>query len=77
MGNRELGLAGEKAACVYLKRNGYRIISRNYRSPFGEIDIVAFREGVLVFCEVKTRSGCDLEEALGRRGARGRNADSM
>lgn len=65
MGNREMGDAGEKAACIFLKRRGYRILNRNYRCPFGEVDIVALRGGVLVFCEVKARSGGDLEEAMG------------
>jgi putative endonuclease len=65
MGNRETGEAGENAACVFLKRRGYRILNRNYRCPFGEVDIVALRGGVLVFCEVKARSAGDIEEALG------------
>jgi putative endonuclease len=63
--NRELGMAGEEAACAFLKRRGYRIMDRNYRCPFGEVDIVASRRGLTVFCEVKTRSGGDFEEALG------------
>ena len=64
MGNRELGLKGEKVACNFLKRQGYRILERNYRSPFGEVDIIARKGKSLVFCEVKTRSGGDMEEAL-------------
>jgi len=39
----------------YLKQRGYRIIERNYRCPFGEIDIVAQQGEVVVFIEVKTR----------------------
>lgn len=65
MANRELGMAGEEAACAFLKRRGYRILDRNYRCPFGEIDIVGRKRGLTVFCEVKTRSGGDFEEALG------------
>jgi putative endonuclease len=65
MANHELGATGEKAACDFLKRRGYRIMDRNYRCPFGELDIVAKRRGLTVFCEVKTRSGGDIEEALG------------
>ncbi len=64
MANRELGAAGEGAACVFLKRKGYRIIDRNYRCPQGELDIVASKGGRLVFCEVKARSGGEFEEAL-------------
>jgi putative endonuclease len=65
MKNLELGKAGETAACDFLKRKGYRIMDRNYRCPFGEVDIVAKKRGLTVFCEVKTRSGGDIEEALG------------
>lgn len=68
--NRELGIAGEKAACAFLKRKGYRILDRNYRCSLGELDIVARRRGVLVFCEVKARSGGEPEEALGAVDAR-------
>jgi len=63
--NRELGIAGENAACAFLKRKGYRILDRNYRCPLGELDIIACKRGVLVFCEVKARSGGEPEEALG------------
>ncbi len=65
MGNRELGMAGEEAACAFLRRGGYRILDRNYRCAYGEIDIVARSGGVTVFCEVKARSGGEVEEALG------------
>ena len=59
-----LGKEGEKRACVFLKRRGYRILDRNYRAPDGEVDIVAARGPLLVFCEVKTRTGENIEEAL-------------
>jgi len=59
-----LGREGEERACAFLKRKGYRILDRNYRSPHGEVDIVAARRGVLVFCEVKTRTLGGMEEAL-------------
>lgn len=42
-------------AAAYLKRRGYKIIETNYRSPFGEIDIIAQKGGALVFVEVKKR----------------------
>jgi putative endonuclease len=44
----------EEAAARFLKRKGYRIIERNYRTRFGEIDIVARYGGYLVFVEVKS-----------------------
>ncbi|MEW6553238.1 MAG: YraN family protein [Actinomycetota bacterium] len=65
MSKRELGMAGEDAACAFLRRKGYRIIDRNYRCRFGELDIVASRRGMTVFCEVKARSLGDFEEVLG------------
>jgi putative endonuclease len=52
-----LGKEGEELAVRFLKKEGYRIIDKNYRTPFGEIDIIADDGGVLVFVEVKTRSG--------------------
>jgi putative endonuclease len=64
LGNKELGLEGEKMACAFLRHRGYRILERNYRCPFGEVDIIASRGGSLVFCEVKARSGGDMDAAL-------------
>ena len=49
------GRLGETFAAEYLVRQGYVIVEKNYRRPFGEIDIVARERGVLVFVEVKTR----------------------
>jgi putative endonuclease len=51
----ELGKAGEDLACVELRRLGYAIIDRRFRTRVGEIDIVAVDRGTLVFVEVKTR----------------------
>ena len=51
----ETGSAGEQAACDYLQFNGYHILARNFRVPFGEIDIIARDpDGTLVIVEVKT-----------------------
>ena len=50
-----LGARGEALAWGFLKRQGYSLIEKNYRTRFGEIDIVAEKEGTLVFLEVKTR----------------------
>ena len=52
----ELGAKGEELAVRYLKKRGYRIVERNYRTRLGEIDIIAEQGDDLVFIEVKTRS---------------------
>jgi putative endonuclease len=52
---KKLGAAGENAAALCLRRKGYRIMARNWRCPSGELDIVARRHELMVFCEVKTR----------------------
>jgi len=54
----EVGQLGENTAVRYLKKNRYKIIDRNYRERWGEIDIIALSpEKILVFVEVKTVSG--------------------
>ena len=59
-----LGRRGEALAAAYLEGAGYEIVDRNWRCPQGEIDIVAQRDGVLVFAEVKTRSGTGFGHPL-------------
>ena len=54
---QSLGKLGEDLACDELRRRGYEILARRYRTRFGEIDIVARHDGVTVFIEVKTRAG--------------------
>lgn len=53
---QRLGAAGEDLACAELERLGYRVVERNYRSRFGEIDIVAVDADTVVFVEVKTKT---------------------
>lgn len=53
---QRLGAAGEDLACAELERLGYRVVERNYRSRFGEIDIVAADADTVVFVEVKTKT---------------------
>nr|WP_093691751.1 YraN family protein [Sporolituus thermophilus] len=54
------GKMGENVAADYLARNGYKILMRNYRCRLGEIDIVAERQGTIIFVEVKTRSSTNF-----------------
>jgi putative endonuclease len=51
------GRAGEDAAADVYRRRGFRVLARNWRCPIGELDLVLERDRLLVFCEVKTRTG--------------------
>jgi putative endonuclease len=51
-----LGREGEDLAATYLTKRGYRILERNYRTPQGEIDLIALDREHVVFVEVKTRT---------------------
>lgn len=53
MSTSELGFLAENLAARYLEKKGYTILELNYRKPWGEIDIIAKKEGILVFVEVK------------------------
>src|SRR5688500_6026813 len=53
------GLSAESRAAAYLVAKGYRIVARRWRSPVGEIDIVARRRRTLIFVEVKARGRLD------------------
>src|SRR5688572_8627719 len=53
---QSLGKMGEDLACAELRRRGYEILERRYRTRYGEIDIVARDEATLVFIEVKART---------------------
>ncbi|MDO8980068.1 MAG: YraN family protein [Afipia sp.] len=55
----QTGLSAESRACVYLIAKGYRILARRFRTPYGEIDVVARRRGLLAFVEVKARATLD------------------
>jgi putative endonuclease len=50
-----LGQLGERLAAEHLSRRGYEILERNFRTKWGELDLVAYDGRVLVFCEVKSR----------------------
>lgn len=54
---RDLGAAGETAAAAWLEARGYTLLARNVRTRYGEIDLVARLGSLVVFVEVKSRSG--------------------
>ena len=60
MKRRDVGILGEKLAKDFLKKKGYRIIETNYRSPEGEVDIIARHGDFLVFVEVRTRTSLEF-----------------
>ena len=53
--NKKLGKNGEEIARLYLKKNGWKILEKNYKTPYGEIDVIAKKGEVVAFIEVKTR----------------------
>jgi putative endonuclease len=67
----DLGKKGEDLAVVYLKKNGYKILDRNVRTAYGEIDIVAKERKTFCFVEVKMRGsdscGSGLESITARK----------
>ncbi len=59
---KEVGRIGEGVAATFLERKGFTIIARNYRKPWGEIDIIAEKAGVVRFVEVKAVSRENLPD---------------
>jgi putative endonuclease len=55
-----IAVKGENLAVDFLQKKGYQILARNYRKQYGEIDIVATHQKVLVFIEVKTRTSTEF-----------------
>lgn len=70
MNKRQIGAEKEAIAIKYLEEKGMKIVARNYRNKIGEIDIIGYHEGYLVFIEVKYRKSTQLgapEEAVHSR----------
>jgi putative endonuclease len=61
---RALGDFGERVAIAHLESKGYRIVATKFRVREGEIDVVAQRDGMLVFVEVKARRGTAMGSAV-------------
>ena len=55
----QTGLSAETRAAAFLMAKGYRILARRFRTPYGEIDLVARRRNLLAFIEVKARASLD------------------
>lgn len=53
--NKKIGDYGEDIACKFLISKGYKIIDKNFRNRFGEIDLICLKNNILTFTEVKTR----------------------
>ena len=67
--NKSLGKLGEDKASEYLRQNGFEVLERNYLTKFGEIDIIAIKDNILRFVEVKLKKGDDFgtpEEMIGK-----------
>jgi putative endonuclease len=62
--NRAAGAWGEELALRYLTRQGYVLVERNYRTRYGELDLIVRRGGTLVFVEVKLRRGTGFGDPL-------------
>jgi len=67
---RDLGDFGERVAAAHLEAKGYRVLATRFRVREGEVDVVAQRDGVVAFVEVKTRRGDAMGTAAEQVGAR-------
>ncbi|MBE0479689.1 MAG: YraN family protein [Dehalococcoidia bacterium] len=57
LSRKQVGTRGEKLALQHLKKRGYRVLRTNFRCRQGEIDIIAEKAGMLIFVEVRTKTG--------------------
>ena len=60
---RTIGDFGEEIALKYLEKKGYQILDRNFLKHYGEIDIIAIKNDILTFVEVKTRKNDEFKPA--------------
>ena len=64
MSTKDKGFRGELLAEKFLKKQGYKIVDRNFACQFGEIDLIGYRQGVLSFIEVKARSSGEFGQPV-------------
>ncbi len=64
LNNRLSGAWGEELALRYLTRRGYELVERNYRTRYGELDLILRHQDTLVFVEVKLRRGVGFGDPL-------------
>jgi len=57
---QKVGNWGERVAADYLHERGYKLVARNFRTPYGEIDVVVQKNDFIIFVEVKTRTSSSL-----------------
>ncbi len=63
---KDVGKRGEELAAEYLKKQGFKIVAKNYRLSHDEIDIIAEDEKYIVFAEVKSRAQTEVNKRFGR-----------
>lgn len=61
---KNLGDYGEKLALNFLKKKGYKVLEKNYKIGYKEIDLIAQKANITVFVEIKTRSNPAFQEAI-------------
>ena len=64
MNTTEIGRWGETEVARYLEKQGYTIVEKNYRTRFGEIDLIAQKGKIVAFVEVKLRSSSDFARGI-------------
>ncbi|MDQ6830248.1 MAG: YraN family protein [Gemmatimonadota bacterium] len=61
---QEMGRRGERVAELFLRERGWRVLSRRFRSGHRDIDLIVERSGLVVFVEVKARSGAEFGDPV-------------
>jgi putative endonuclease len=73
--NKVIGKMGEALAEAFFTGKGFQILSKNYRTPYGEIDLIIRNEGEVIFVEVKTRTNTSY--GFGEEGVRIKKMEHM